>query len=387
MNVVYLSPHFPENYIAFVEALNGRGASVLGIAELPYDHLPERLKPVLTDYYQVSDMENYDEMLRAVAFFSHKYGKINHLDSLNEHWLFTEAKLRTDFNIPGIHNDTIADMKYKSRMKQRFVHAGIRVARGLVTDNIADAGSFIREVGYPVVAKPDSGVGAANTYKISDETQLQRFFENKPDIPYIFEEFISGRIETFDGLTDQFGNLVYCTGHVYSDGVMDVVNNDRHVYYYSFREIPADVEEMGMRIFREFNLKGRFFHFEFFRTEDGSLVALEVNMRPPGGYTTDMFNFGSDINIYEQWANMVTMNIFNTAYQRKYHVAYVGRKWRFDYAYSTAEIEEICGEKLVYHDYVSGIFSLAMGNYGYIVRHPDLEELMKCVHLIHQMKN
>jgi len=58
-------------------------------------------------------------MLRAVAFFTYKYDKIDHLDSLDEHWLFTEAKLRTDFNIPGIHNDTIADMKYKSLMKHR----------------------------------------------------------------------------------------------------------------------------------------------------------------------------------------------------------------------------------------------------------------------------
>jgi len=387
MNVIYLSPHFPENYIAFAEALHSRGARVLGIAELHYDQLPDRLKPVLTDYYAVQNMENYDEMLRAVAFFTHKYGKIDHLDSLNEHWLFTEASLRTDFNIPGIHNDTIADMKYKSLMKERFIKASIRVARGKVLHTHDEAKSFIREVAYPVVAKPDSGVGAANTYKISDDIQLERFFENKPDIPYIFEEFISGRIETFDGLTDKFGNLVFCTGHVYSDGVMDVVNNDRHVFYYSFRDIPADVEEMGMKIFREFNLKGRFFHFEFFRTDDGSLVALEVNMRPPGGYTTDMFNFGSDINIYEQWANMVTMNAFSTDYQRKYHVAYVGRKWRFDYAHTTDEIAALCGEKLVYHNYVSGIFSLAMGNYGYIIRHPDLEELLKCVHLIHRLKD
>ncbi|MGE5356745.1 MAG: ATP-grasp domain-containing protein [Deltaproteobacteria bacterium] len=385
MNVIYLSPHFPENYIAFVAALYHRGVQVLGIADLPFDHLPEQLKGVLTDYYQVDNMENYEELFRAVAFFSFKYGKIDHLDSLNEYWLFTEAKLRTDFNIPGIQNDTIADMKYKSRMKERFKKAGIRVAEGKVIDDIDSAREFISKTGFPVVAKPDIGVGAVNTYKISDEEWLERFFQNKPPEPYIFEEFISGRIETFDGLTDKFGNLVYCTGHVYSDGVMEVVNNDRHVYYYSFREIPADVEEMGMKIFREFNLKGRFFHFEFFRTYEGSLIALEVNMRPPGGYTTDMFNFGSDIDIYEQWANMVTMNTFGSDFYRKYHVAYVGRKWRFNYKYSTQQIEEMLGQKLVFHNYISGIFSLAMGNYGYIIRHQDLDELLKCVNLVHEL--
>ena len=387
MNVIYFSPHFPHNYISFVEELSKKpGVNVLGIADADYDHLPENLKISLKDYYKVSNMESYDEVLRAVAFFTHKYGKIDHLDSLNEYWLFTEAKLRTDFNIPGLKNDVIEDMKYKSKMKQRFVNAGIEVARGKVIEDLKTAQEFLKEVGYPVVAKPDMGVGAMDTYKITNETQLKNFFANKPSVPYIFEEFISGVIESFDGLTDKFGNLVFFTGHVYSDGVMDVVNKDRNVFYYSFREVPSDLEKAGKKILSEFNLTGRFFHFEFFRKPNGKLVALEVNMRPPGGYTTDMFNFGSDINVYEQWANVVTMNKFKENYQRKYHVAYVGRKWKFDYKHTQEEVIELCGENLVYHHEVSGVFSPALGNYGYLVRSPELEEVKKCIKIIQDVK-
>ena len=50
---------------------------------------------------------------------------------------------------------------------------------------------------------------------------------------------------------------------------------------------------------KSFGVKSRFVHFEFFRlTQDqegmgrkGDVVALEVNMRPAGGYTPDMLDF------------------------------------------------------------------------------------------------
>lgn len=82
---------------------------------------------------------------------------------------------------------------------------------------------------------------------------------------------------------------------------METVNDDTHIYYYTLRDIPADLEEAGHQIIRAFDLKARFFHFEFFREKDGSLIALEVNMRPPGGFTTDMWNYSGNLNIYQVW--------------------------------------------------------------------------------------
>jgi len=60
----------------------------------------------LTEYYKVNDMHSYDELLRALGYFTHHYGKLDRIDSLNEYWLETEAELRTDFNIPGLKTRT-----------------------------------------------------------------------------------------------------------------------------------------------------------------------------------------------------------------------------------------------------------------------------------------
>jgi hypothetical protein len=40
------------------------------------------------------------------------------------------------------------------------------------------------------------------------------------------------------------------------------------------------------------------------------------------------------------------------------------------------------GEKLCHHEPISGVFSAAMGNYGYLVRSPDLEEINEMVKYI-----
>ena len=91
MNYVILSPHFPPNYYPFCVHLRRRGANVLGVADAQYDHLNPELRNALTEYYRVDDLHNYDQLLRALGYFTYRYGKIDGLDSQNEYWLETEA--------------------------------------------------------------------------------------------------------------------------------------------------------------------------------------------------------------------------------------------------------------------------------------------------------
>lgn len=387
MNYVYFSPHFPPNYYNFCLALRKFGATVLGLGDQNYHELRPELKSAFTEYFKVEDMHNYTQLLKAMGYFTWKYGKIEGIDSNNEYWLETEANLRTDFNIDGIRQHELDIIKQKSQMKKVFQAAGVAVARGSKIETFEDAQTFINETGYPVVAKPDTGVGAANTYKIRNEDELRFFFETKPDIPYIMEEFIHGDIESFDGLTDKCGNLLFFTGHAYDSGVMEVVNNDTHVSYYSFRDVPKDLEEAGRKIIKAFKVKSRFFHFEFFRLHDtGKLVALEVNMRPPGGFTTDMFNYACDFDIYQEWASVVINNKMTAPFARKYHVCYVSRKFNKNYVLSHEQVLEKFGSSVIHHDNVPGALAPALGNYGYILRGKDLEPVLAAQREIQKMQ-
>ena len=130
MNFIFVSPHFPKTYWNFCDRLHRNGVNVLGIGDAPFDEIPWELKQCLTEYYRVNDLGNYDEMLRAVAYFTFHYGKIDWIESNNEYWLEMDAQLRTDFNInTGAKNDFIERIKYKSKMKESYIAAGVPVAR------------------------------------------------------------------------------------------------------------------------------------------------------------------------------------------------------------------------------------------------------------------
>jgi hypothetical protein len=386
MNFVFLSPHFPPNYYRFAVALKDHGVNVLGLADESYDSLRPELKSSLTEYFRVNSMHNYDELVRALGYFTHRYGKLDRIDSHSEYWLETEARLRTDFNMPGIRTDEIDRIKRKSLMRETFVNAGIKVARGAVVRTMEEARELIEQTGYPLVAKPDIGVGAAATYKIQNENELNSFFETKPPVDYLFEEFVNGQIVTFDGLTDRDGTPVFVNSLHYSAGVMETVLNDDLIYYYTLREIPDDLQTLGCRVLEVFDVRERFFHFEFFRQHGtGDLLALEVNMRPPGGLSTDMFNYACDIDVYNAWASIIAGKGYPYPdYTHKYHCCYVGRKSNRSYAHTEQEILSCYGDKISHHESISGVFSAALGNYGYLVRSPELDEILAIAKFIQE---
>ena len=237
----------------------------------------------------------------------------------------------------------------------------------------------------PVVAKPDNGVGASKTYKISTKAELEAFFDEPRTVPYIFEEFISGQVFTFDGITDASGELVFYVSHVYNQGIMETVNNSDHVYYYSLRDIPKDLEEAGRKVLKAYDIRSRFFHLEFFRTtKDKKIVALEVNMRPPGGLTTDMMNYANNVDVYREWANIVVKDTFTAKYDRPYHVCYTSRKFNKHYSHAHDEVLQTLGKSIAHWEIMPAAYRDAIGDYAYLLRSTDEAEIKKMAAYIHE---
>ncbi len=383
MNIVFLSPHFPEHYSAFCAQLKTAGATVLGVADVPFEQLGATAREALTEYYRVDDMHDHDQMLRALGYFTHKHGKIDRCESLNEYWLATEARLRDDFNIMGIRGHQIDAIRRKSEMKKRFHQAGVAVAPGRVVRDLAEARALIAETGYPVVAKPDAGVGALDTFRLDTDADLEALFASPLPADYILEGFVSGTIVSFDGLTDREGKLVFATAHTFSQGIMETVNEGRHISYTSLREIPPRLEELGRRCLEAFEARERFFHIEFFHQGNDDYVGLEINMRPPGGYTTDMFNYACDIDIYRAWARLLVHDERTLDYARKYHCTYASRKNGIPYRNSHAEIMARYNDEIVDVVSVPGVFRSALGDVGYIFRTGDMARVGEITDFIH----
>lgn len=386
MNTIFISPHFPPNFTNFCVQLRQAGANVLGLADQPFESLNHELRNAFTEYYRVSDLHNYDELVRALGYLTHRHGKIDHLDSHNEYWLETEAALRTDFNIRGINLSQINTIKRKSEMKRVFLEAGLKPARGRICKTAQEIGAFVKEVGYAVVAKPDIGVGAAKTYKINNDTELSFYLQDKLQVDYIVEEFIDEQIVSYDGLVDADGELVFSSSLRYSKGVMEAVNENTDLYYYLVRDIEPALENAGKAALKAFDVRERFFHFEFFMTKSGDVMPMEVNMRPPGGLTLDMFNFLWDFDCYRIWAEMIVRGSAPKVTKRPRFVMYVGRKDHIPYAISHDQVLNDFQSLMIYQERISGVFAGAIGNHGYVLRNPELEPLVEAAHAIQKRR-
>ncbi|MEW5850484.1 MAG: carboxylate--amine ligase [Myxococcota bacterium] len=382
MNVVFISPHFPPQWALFCVALKNEGANVLGMGDTVSPDLRPPLSDVLADYAYVPHLAHYDSALRAMGYLVWRHGKIHRLDSLNEHWLDLEGALREDFNVPGPRREETTRNRSKMGMKTIFRAAEIPCAPGELVTGAEQVRRFAREHGLPLVFKPDTGVGAARTWKVSSEKELEEVLL-RPLEGYIVEPFVQGNITSFDGLTDAAGRIVFWTSHVYSQGVMETVTHGLDVHYWSRRQIPAQLEALGRKMVQAFGIRERFFHAEFFEHPDGSFTALEINIRPPGGFTVDMMNYACDVDLYRLWARVVTgKQVEDFRFERKYHSAHVSRRYTRNYRHPHEELVRRLGETMVVHHVLPPIFSQAMGDQMYLLRHQDQEKLQEAIRLV-----
>ena len=368
-NFVFISPNFPTNYWQFCKHLKDNGLRVLGVGDQPYDTLLPELKESLHEYYKVGSMENYDEVYRAVAFFISKYGRIDWLESNNEYWLERDAMLRTDFNITsGFQNSDMDRIKYKSKMKPYYEAVGIKTARYHIVDDFDSCRKFIDLVNYPVIVKPDNGVGASSTYKLKSDDDLRAFLSEK-----------DGNVS----IIDSNGEPIFETGNVTPNSIMDVVNNGDNSIYYIVNELPEDTRKAGRATVKSFGVKNRFVHFEFFRlTADhphmgkkGDVVALEVNMRPCGGFSPDMMNFANSTDVYKIYADMIAFDSSLKGTGDRNFCAFAGRRDGKNFKLSHDELCAKYARQMRMVQRIPDALSGAMGNQMYVANFPTKEEM------------
>lgn len=380
MNLVFISPHFPDSYWQFCAGAKRNGINVLGIADTPWEQIPEHLRRNLTDYYRVNNLEDYSEVYRAVAWFAHKWGKIDWIESNNEYWLEQDARLRTDFNVTtGIRTDRIASIKNKSEMKKYYREGGIPTARQIkCSEGEAKVRAFVRKTGFPVIAKPDNGVGATGTFKLHNTQELENWFRDHAQNYglFVIEEFITGLLVSYDAIFNDKMEPVFENNTVFPTPVMDIVHGNLDTCYWTNKTVPAKLAAIGRKTVRAFNIRNRFVHLEFFQLDrdreglgkKGDYVGLEVNMRPPGGFTPDMMNFAHSTDVFQIWADMVAFGERRKDFGEQFYCAYVGRRDVHTYRHSHEEVLQKYGNALTLCTRMSAALADDLGDQVYIAR-------------------
>ena len=375
-NVLLLSPFHPPHHALYGVALRRAGARALGIGDLHPDALPPSARGCLDDYLHVPELGDGEAVLGAGALLVHRWGRLAAVDSLGEHWMDAEAALREDLNVPGLRHADVTELRSKASMAATLAGAGLAPIPLAAGGDAAAVRALAAVHGYPLLAKPDVGVGASGTRRIGSADELER---SLPELGgSVVQPFITGRLTSFDGLVDEDGRILFASSLVYRDPVLAIVEGGLDVLFWTRRTIPPRLIELGRGIVRAFDLRSRFFHAEAFELPDGSFVPLELNARPPGGYSVDMMNFGADVDLYQRWADVIVRGTSDASRvgTAPYAVAHAGRRERA-YALSDREVRTLLGAALVSTPEPPRMIGEAMGRPIYLFRHEDERTLVE----------
>ena len=397
MNFIFISPQFPETYWNWCDRLKRNGVNVLGIGDTPYDNIPEQLKAVLTEYYWTPSLEDYDQVFRAVAFFSFKYGKIDWIESNNEYWLPLDARLRDDFNVrTGAGSEQVSIWQSKAGMKPLYAAGDVPTARQVRVAGKADAKAaraFAKKVGYPLFAKPERGVGSGGAHAVANASELKAFLDGLGDDPYVLEEFVTGDICSYDAILDSNGDPLFENQEEFPPSMEEVVRLQLDVSYFARPSVDPALQKLGRAAAKSFGLKSRFVHMEFFRlTEDkpglgkaGDYVGLEVNVRPPGGFTPDILNFAHSTDVYRIWADMVCFDERRLPESDDQgFCVYASRRDIYTYAHSDEEVRAKYGDAIRMSGRMADALSDDLGNSFYMGRFSTEEELHAFVDFVQE---
>lgn len=388
MNYLVISPFYPENFQPFtIELAKKEGVTVLGIGQEPYDQLPDDLRNALTEYFRVENLENLDEVKRAAAFLIYKHGPIDRVESHNEHWLESDAQLREQFNIFGAKPSQLKKTKFKSEMKKYFTKAGVPVAPGQVVKSEKDIAKAVKKIGFPMIAKPDNGVGASGTFKLMKKADLDGFKEAwDGKTAYFFEKFIdTNTLVTYDGLVDSKGNVVFETSLAYVHTPLELLLSKKDNAYFIEKELDPKLVEYGRAVIKAFGMKERFFHIEFFKDGD-DYVALEYNNRMAGGFTVEAYNYAHSIDLFRDYANVVTgQEVEERRFPSQYCLV-ATRRDATDYVHSADEIKERYAAHLKTTKRMPEAFAELQGNDAYLLVTDRKEVLDEMIAFIGETK-
>jgi len=386
MNILLISPDFPYTYSQFAKAFKNNNCRVFAIGGSPVQKITDELRSNVDEYIFCENMNNIKEIIDCVGYIVNKYGHIDFLESNNEYWLKTDATLRQWFNIDhGIFPDTLVNYQRKSMMKKYFEKAGCKVAPYIIVDDYISLSAFAQKYGFPLFAKPDIGVGSSKNYKIQNFDELHDFFTTyDKNCPYICEVFIkSSSIITYDGIVNKDSKVCVEDSMIFPSSIYRVKETSEDLFYYVDKSVDQRLKLLGQKILKAMGLKNRFFHIEFFKADDccegmfqkGDIVGIEVNIRTPGGYTTDLINYGLSTNVYQIFADVICFGKTNLTCGDKFYSCCCSRRSFKKYFFNDNDINRTFKDNLCFCGEYPQILSDIMGNQFYMAKFADKKDM------------
>ena len=324
MNVVFVEPFFPPTQRHFARALAEAGATVIGVGESPPDALDEQLKSWLHDYTQVPSVTDVEAVTRQVRQTQDKLW-VDRIEATIEAHILATAQVREACTIPGTSVRTAWLCRDKPSMKQVLREAGVPTAASTAAGSAAEALAFAEQVGFPLILKPRSGAGAADTMRAEDAAGLERalgIFGGQGVESIAVEEFVEGHEGFYDTITINGQVALDFASHYYPNVLEAMRTRWISPQFISTNRIDtapeyAELREMGRRVNAALGIETSATHMEWFFGPKG-LKFSEIGCRPPGVGAWDLYSAGNEIDVYREWAMAIVRGETGSVPSRRY---------------------------------------------------------------------
>ena len=312
---IFACPVFSPAAIQMIEAaLSLPGVRLGVIAQQPLEALPPTLAARLAGHWRVNDVTDVQQLADAVRALRARLGGLDRIFGAFEQLQVPLAEVRAMHGLPGLTPGAARRFRDKALMKETLRAAGVPVARHALVSAPDDAWRFVREVGYPVVAKPPAGAGARNTERLVDDTAVARWLEEQPVSParpLLLEEFLRGREHSLETVSID-GTAVWHSLTHYDPTPLEVLEQPWIQWCVVLpREVDDprydDIRAVGARALRALGMDTGVSHCEWFRRADGTVAISEIAARPPGAQITTLISRAHDIDFVRAW---VTVQLF-----------------------------------------------------------------------------
>jgi D-alanine-D-alanine ligase-like ATP-grasp enzyme len=392
MHVVFVEPSFPRNQMEFVRALHEVGATVSAIGEAPLEGLPRQLKEWLTLYEQVPSVVHQPSLEEAVRAIQAK-APVDRLEGSVEAHVTAIADVREACGIPGTSVRTTFLCRDKPAMKEVLREAGVACAQSTGAESAEEARAFAAEVGYPLVLKPLDAAGAAGTYRVDNDEELEQAIVASHLIhgkPAAIEEFIEGHEGFYDTLTAN-GEVVHDFISHYYPNVLEAMRTrwvSPQIITTNRMDAEAyeEVRKLGKRVIEVLGIETSATHMEWFFGPKG-LKFSEIGCRPPGVGVWDLYGAANDFDMYTEWAKLIVHGKTDARASRRYAAGMIALRPDQDGTIVGYDgLEEV---KRRYSDSIldmhvpppgsgtQGVEGGYMANAYLRLRHPDFDELQR----------
>ena len=267
----------------------------------------------------------------AVRAIARGVGPIDRLTGALEQLQIPLAQVRERLDIDGVRPQVAQNFRDKDRMKDVLRAAGVPVADSALVASPAGLRTFIAKVGFPVIVKPQAGLGARATYRVTSLEDLEALERQgvvpSQGLPLQVEEFVRAREHTCETVTVR-GVPVWRSGTRYLPTPLDVLENPWMQYCVL---LPREDENTEWTRFAPINTTAlaalfgdaattaagtALTHMEWFLLDDGRALVNEVGVRPPGVMIMPLMSLAHETDLIADWAELVAFDRFTPKARR-----------------------------------------------------------------------